>query len=58
MPIPKPGKNESKRDFIARCMGALADEFPRQDQRYAVCNGAWTNRKKDINLITQHKPQV
>lgn len=33
---PKPG--ESRDAFLSRCMGELADEFPDESQRYAVCN--------------------
>jgi hypothetical protein len=55
MPIPKPRKDEEKRDFIARCMESLANEFPKQAQRYAVCNGSWNDRKKENNLIAQNK---
>lgn len=31
--------NESKDNFISRCMSAEADKFPDQKQRYAVCMG-------------------
>lgn len=33
---PKPG--ESRDAFLSRCMGELADEFPDESQRSAVCN--------------------
>ena len=36
MPIPSPHAEEERDDFIGRCMEALADEFPEQDQRLAV----------------------
>jgi hypothetical protein len=40
MPIPQPNKNESKQDFISRCMrnDTMNKEYPNNDQRYAVCN--------------------
>lgn len=40
MPIPQPNKNESKQDFISRCMrnDTMNKEYPNDDQRYAVCN--------------------
>jgi signal peptide peptidase SppA len=46
MPLPKPNKDESKKDFIDRCMGddAMNEEFPETDQRRAVCESQW---KKD-----------
>jgi hypothetical protein len=39
MPIPKPEKDESNQDFIARCMGdsVMNKEYPDRGQRYAVC---------------------
>ena len=42
MPIPKPNKDESKKDFITRCMGnpTMNKEYPDPDQRYAVCNSS------------------
>jgi len=48
MPMPKPKKGESKDDFLERCMGndTMNDEFPDNDQRYAVCNDLWRDKKK------------
>lgn len=60
MPLPKPGKNESKGDFIDRCMGdsTMNREYPDADRRRAVCETQWDNRNKAshdhtnlINLI-------
>ena len=50
MPIPKPNKGESKNDFISRCMGdnTMKKEFPRQEQRMAVCNSEWKKSKEDV----------
>ena len=36
MPIPEPHDQETNDDFIARCMSAMQDEFPDQEQRLAV----------------------
>ena len=47
MPI-TPRKNESKDDFISRCMGELADsdtERP-QEQMVAICQTAWRDGAK------------
>ncbi len=51
MPIPKPKKGESQDDFISRCHSALADEFPDQDERNAVCFGAWRERDNARHLL-------
>jgi hypothetical protein len=37
MPLPNPHSGETRSDFIERCMGSLAGEFPDADQRLAVC---------------------
>jgi hypothetical protein len=39
MPIPKPQPNESKSDFIVRCMDdeMMKQEYTDPAQRYAVC---------------------
>jgi hypothetical protein len=41
MPIPKREKNESKKDFISRCMGneSMVTEYDNPSQRYAICMG-------------------
>lgn len=47
MPIPNPHADESEEAFMSRCMRALADEFPDNAQRAAVCLRQW--RQKDEN---------
>lgn len=39
MPIPQPSASESENEFISRCMSdeGMQKEFPRQQQRLAVC---------------------
>lgn len=37
MPIPTPKEGEQEKDFISRCAKAIADEFPDNAQRVAVC---------------------
>jgi hypothetical protein len=39
MPIPQRKENESKKDFISRCMGdsVMVDEYKNPSQRYAIC---------------------
>lgn len=51
MPMPKPKDGESKDDFLSRCMGSdmMNDDYPDNDQRYAVCNTLWD--KKDENAM-------
>lgn len=48
MPI-KPKKNESKNDFIQRCVGAEVSSGYEQAQAVAICYNEWKKhrRKKD-----------
>lgn len=41
MPIPKPNKDEPKKDFLARCMGneSMVKDYDNPSQRYAICIG-------------------
>jgi hypothetical protein len=43
MPIPKPTSNETKSDFIQRCMtdDTMVSEFENTDQRLAVCSTSY-----------------
>src|SRR5690606_32212350 len=46
MPLPKPNDGETKDEFIERCMAdeTMQEEFPDEDQRYAVCLAQWDER--------------
>lgn len=48
MPIPKPRDGEDRDGFVSRCMGndTMAEEYPDQSQRSAVCNNTWRQAKK------------
>jgi len=48
MPLPKPNKNEKRDIFINRCMSndTMNEEYSNNEQRYAVCENIWENRKK------------
>jgi len=48
MPIPKPQKDESKKDFVQRCMenDTMVFEYEDIDQRLAICSTSY-----DENLI-------
>lgn len=40
MPLPIPKRNESRKDFITRCMGdpIMVREYKNTDQRLAICS--------------------
>lgn len=46
MPLPRPTSEEKQQDFMNRCMGdaTMNKEYPRQDQRLAVCYLQWRDR--------------
>lgn len=52
MPIPKPRENESKRDFVERCMSdnKMVSEYENTDQRLAVCSTTYEERLSKVNL--------
>lgn len=53
MPIPKPSKMEKKSDFLSRCMGddTMNKEFPKNAQRYAVCQSKWDEKKSKASSV-------
>ena len=50
MPIPKPQKDESKKDFIQRCVTdeKMKSEYTDIDQRLAVCSTNYETLKKTL----------
>lgn len=51
MPIPQPNKRENKQEFVIRCMGddTMIKEFPKQDQRLAVCSSTYEENLSNEN---------
>ncbi|MBT88966.1 MAG: hypothetical protein CMN79_00535 [Spirochaetales bacterium] len=51
MPIPNKKNNESKKEFLSRCMSdeVMNEEFANTKQRYAVCQSKWKNKKAKAN---------
>jgi len=45
--MPNPRKDESKDDYLQRCMGdeETLSKYPDESQRYAVCNSLWKDDK-------------
>jgi hypothetical protein len=55
MPVPQPAKNERREKFIERCMddNKMLEEFPVNQQRFAVCSAQLKNSKglkKEVRL--------
>ena len=47
MPLPSPQNGESSEDYIGRCMddSTMSDEYPDNDQRLAVCQSLYQDKK-------------
>jgi HK97 family phage prohead protease len=52
MPIPSPNSDETQDEFIGRCMAnpTMTDEYPDNEQRAAVCHGAWDDANKENDM--------
>lgn len=48
MPIPNPQQDETRKEYVERCMGetTMVDEYPDNKQRFAVCNVQWRKSLK------------
>lgn len=53
MPLPTPRPTDTRLSFIARCMSSLADEFPDQAQRAAVCFRQWRTRSRAAGSVLE-----
>jgi hypothetical protein len=59
MPIPKPTSNETKSEFIQRCMtnDTMVSEYENTDQRLAVCSTSYEeNLSKNTDKSEKHNP--
>ena len=45
MPIPSRSRDESRDEYISKCMHALKDENKPQDQKVAICFSQWKKAK-------------
>jgi len=55
MPLPKPGTDETEKDFIARCMGneTMMSDYKDNEQRLAVCYSQWENKEsKEAKMLS------
>ena len=48
MPSPKPTNNETKSEYISRCVKFYIDEGREQKQALAICYSLWDKSKKNI----------
>ena len=53
MPIPKPKQNESRKDFMQRCMNdtVMINEYRDANQRVAVCSTQFKNKQQKVFLF-------
>lgn len=57
MPLPTPNENESKQEFISRCMSdsIMNEEYPEKDKRSAVCYSQWSKDNKETSSKFSYK---
>src|SRR5690554_2323067 len=60
MPIPTPEQNETKDEFIERCMGdeTMKEEYPDGDQRLAVCMTQWDERQERGEKVQRPQREI
>lgn len=60
MPLPRPKDDESKKDFLARCMGdpVMVEEYDDEAQRYAVCLNLWKEDKKSMGTTFESRSAI
>jgi len=48
MPMPTPNPEETKDEFIQRCIAnpTMNSEYPDNAQRYAVCQAQWSENRE------------
>jgi hypothetical protein len=53
MPLPKPGKQEKRSEFVSRCIGdkQTFKDFPDQKQRIAICYTQWDQAKASADVV-------
>lgn len=59
MPLPKPKKDEKRKEFVSRCIANLTEkgEFDSSEQRAAVCHDQWEESKKKSKSTEAEKPE-
>lgn len=58
MPLPKPQSGENEQEFINRCMTGIADEFPDEKQRAAVCYSQLKTMQESTYSYIQQNAQA
>lgn len=56
MPTPTPRDDESRQQFVSRCLSAIADEYDETDQSAAICHQTWRDAQdKASAAMTPHQ---
>ena len=63
MPLPVPGKNETKQQFISRCMAEMtlseSERFPDHARRAAICYFRWDQTPQEKRqAVKRKKPEA
>lgn len=55
--MPKPKENETKDEFIERCIPIVIREGKNREQAYVICKSLWTNKVKNkLSKMEERKP--
>jgi len=57
MPLPRPIQAEEEESFLTRCMSdtVMIEEFPKLEQRFAVCKIQWDTVKDEEEEDTEEE---
>ncbi len=55
---PEPGADESREDFMARCVPMLIEEGKDKDQAVAVCSSIWDNKGKKHDDKSHYSEEI
>lgn len=60
MPLPSPKKEQNKDSFVSSCMGndTMRSEFPKESQRYAVCQSKYRQSKRSKGSVRWDDEEV
>ena len=57
MPLPKPKPNETRKDFMTRCLSnpTMVKEYKKTDQRIAICSTLFEKNEKTKTIPKQSR---
>ena len=53
MPVPKPGKGQTKNQYMDVCMHEVSKGSKTQDQNVAICLGQWSKSNEEDAILNR-----